>query len=95
MRSSTEITKEMIDEFNHALQTMNCSFRLQLETGVNSNQCNIIIANDMFIKSCVINLTDRFYETLEGFFAKYGIKLNYNNTKSTFWNISVTNKNSS
>ena len=81
-----KITEEMVEEFNQSLETMNCSFRLALRGGINgNNNCDIIIANDMFIQSCILNLTDKFYETLENFFAKYGIKLSYNNTRSTFW----------
>lgn len=80
------ITEEMVKEFNQSLKTMNCSFRLALRNGINgNNNCDIVIANDMFIQSCILNLTDKFYETLENFFAKYGIELSYNNTGSTFW----------
>lgn len=81
-----KITEEMVKEFNQSLKTMNCSFRLALRGGINgNNNCDIIIANDMFIQSCILNLTDKFYETLENFFAKYEIELSYNNTGSTFW----------
>ena len=81
-----KITEEMVKEFNQSLKTMNCSFRLALRGGINgNNNCDIIIANDMFIQSCILNLTDKFYETLENFFTKYGIELSYNNTGSTFW----------
>jgi len=83
---SMKITKEMVDEFNQSLKIMNCSFRLALRAGINgNNNCDIVIANDMFIHSCILNMTDKFYETLESFFAKYGIELSYNNTGSTFW----------
>ena len=94
MHSVNEITQEMVNEFNHALQTMHCSFRLQLETGISSSQCNIVIANNLFVNNCVINLTDQFYTTLETFFAKYDIQLHYNNTRSTFWSTGNTNKSS-
>lgn len=39
----------------------------------------------MFIHSCILNMTDKFYETLEKFFSKYEIELRYNNTGTTFW----------
>ena len=81
-----KITEEMVKEFNQSLQVMNCSFRLTLRSGINgNNNYDIVIANDMFIQSCILNLTDKFYETLENFFAKYGIELSYNNTGLTFW----------
>lgn len=81
-----KITEEMVKEFNQSLQVMNCSFRLVLRSGISgNNNCDIVIANDMFIQSCILNLTDKFYETLENFFTKYGIELTYNNTGSTFW----------
>lgn len=81
-----KITEEMVKEFNQALKTMNYSFRLALRNGINgNNNCDIIIANDMFIQSCILNMTDDFYEILESFFSKYGIELSYNNTGTTFW----------
>lgn len=81
-----KITEEMVKEFNQALETMNCSLRLKLREDMGgNNNCDIVIANDMFVKSFILNLTDKFYETLENFFAKYRIELSYNNTGSTFW----------
>lgn len=81
-----KITEEMVTEFNQSLETMNCSFRLKLRKGIyENNNCDIVIANDMFIHSCILNMTDKFYETLEKFFSKYEIELMYNNTGTTFW----------
>lgn len=80
------ITKEMICEFNRSLKDLGCSFRIKYTEDIISSPCGeIVIANDLFVNSAIINLSDRFYKTLDYYFEKRGIKLNYNNTRSIFW----------
>lgn len=81
-----QITEDMVISFNQTLENLNCSFRLKFITGpLGNGECEIILSNDMFIKSSIINLTEEFYNVLEKFFDKRGIKLSYNNTGSIFW----------
>lgn len=81
-----QITEDMVTIFNSMLENLNCSFRLCFEDEMSGNAAyHIVPANDMFIHSSIINLTDEFYKVLEDFFYKRGIELTYNNTKSTFW----------
>lgn len=69
-----KITQEMVNEFNQTLENLNCSFRLKFgKTYCSANtNCKIVLANNMFIHSSIINLTDEFYEILETFFKKKG-----------------------
>ena len=81
------ITEDMVIIFNQTLENLDCSFKLDFrKTSVPGNtSCEIVPANNRFIHSSIINLTDEFYETLENFFKKKGIELSYNNTGSIFW----------
>lgn len=90
-----DITKEMIDELNKALETMSLGIRIKLEERlfIEGHACDIILANNFFIESYILNLSDEFYEMLEKFFKKYGITLSYNNNRSTFWSKNFKNSN--
>lgn len=45
----------------------------------------IVIVNDKFIKSSVLNLSEEGLEFVISFFKKHNMELNYNNTASVFW----------
>lgn len=80
-----QITKEMVTEFNLILANEGCIFRMEYgNSPVNSNM-RIVVANDKFIHSTIINPNDEFYATLETFFKGKGIELNNNNTGEIFW----------
>ncbi len=79
-----KISENMMTDFNQTLENLNCCFRLKFIKEVNPI-CEIVPANDMFIHSSIINLTDEFYQILNDFFKKRGIELTYNNTGSIFW----------
>ena len=83
-----KITNEMVNEFNSSLKIMGCCFKLKFVNDKYSEgnpSCEIIMFNDLFIDSFIINPTKKFYETLESYFLDKGITLSYNNTRSIFW----------
>lgn len=83
-----KITKEMVENFNQSLETMNCSFKLRYDDSWKNPQCEIVPSNTLFINSAIINPTKEFYQTLDAFFKVNGIELSYNNTRDIFWSIS-------
>lgn len=85
-----QITEQMVNEFNSALKTIGCSFKLHIDLeqlpGCGYNpQCKIVPESMMFLHSVIINPNQEFYNVLEKFFIEKGITLSYNNTKDTFW----------
>lgn len=76
----------MIDHFNEKMKEAGSIIRLRFSPHVQGT-VDIVLKQDDFIKSFIINPDDKFYEVLEKFFEeKYGIrKLSYNNTKTSFW----------
>lgn len=84
-----EITKEMVEEFNEWLRISRCIFRLKFThiKPFDTPACEVVVANNTFIHSSIINLTDEFYDIMEEFFKDKGVSLiNYNNTRTIFWN---------
>ena len=83
-----KITQDMVTVFNQKLKEIDCSFKLKFEENglaTGNTTCQIVPANNKFISSSIINMTDEFYEFLEKFFAERGIELTYNNDGSIFW----------
>jgi hypothetical protein len=79
-----EIPHEMIDGFNEWMSM--CDSNVRLKSRLNDGGITIVydfVIEDVYVKE--ITLEDFFYDELENFFAGYGIKLIYNNTKSCFW----------
>jgi hypothetical protein len=82
------ITQALVDEFNGILARQKSGLLVRLREKTPADRlptCEVEVANSKHIKDCYINHTDEFYALLEGFFAKHGIKIMYNNTRSTFW----------
>lgn len=81
-----EITFEHIHEFNKYLTEKGSILCLRQ----NGNFVEIGIIDDIFLdnESQNINPTGEFYDILEHFFLKDGIRIKYNNTASTFWSVS-------
>jgi hypothetical protein len=77
------ITQDMVDGFNEIMEEMGGVVRLKFHT----NDVEIVLPEDGFIDSYILNLNNKFYEILEEFFKeRCGIsELIYNNTKSVFW----------
>lgn len=88
------ITSEMVEEFNKVLDELNCSFKYRIIednggiTGITSIER--VMKTNAFISSATINVTDEFYAFMITYFKNhYGIKLNFNNTGSICWSVSV------
>lgn len=79
------ITEEMIDGFNDVMVDLKSPVRLKMSETIRS--VHIILNNDDFIESYIINLNKKFYSLLEDFFKNNcGLtKIEYNNTGSVFW----------
>jgi len=83
-----KITKEMTDELNLIFANLGCMFKFDFDKTMSSIE--VVPANSMFIKSCIINLTDDCYKMIEAFFKTNNITLTYNNTKDIMWGINNT-----
>lgn len=81
-----QITKEMVTEFNLLLLKVGCIFKLEFRSGIVANDMRVVVANDTYIDSAIINPNKEFYDLLETFFKEKGIELNSNNTGDIFWN---------
>lgn len=83
-----KITKEMVNELNTKLQE-NGSVVIYEFKDDGTDSVNPLIrttlTNTTFVDNCILNMTDEFYNYVENFFAEYGIKLTYNNTRSIAW----------
>lgn len=83
-----EITKEMVTKLNEYLKEVNCIFRLERRTdGIGTAFVYIVLANNKYVSSYIINPTEEFYDLLNDYFLPMGIKLNWNNTRTVFWAI--------
>ena len=81
-----KITQEMVNDFNDILESLKCSFKLEIRDIKDKNpSCQIVPSNDLFIDSAIINVNNKFYNILESFFSDRDIDLSYNNTKDIFW----------
>lgn len=80
-----QITKEMVTEFNLLLMKEGCIFRMEYGNSFVQSDMRIVVSNDKFIHSTIINPNDEFYSVLETFFKEKGIELNSNNTGNIFW----------
>lgn len=83
------LTKEMVSEFNLLLLKVGCIFKLEFGSGVVANDIRIVVSNDTYIDSIIINPNKEFYDLLEAFFKEKGIELNSNNTGDIFWSKNV------
>lgn len=80
------ITKSMVNEINAVLKDLGCSFTLRyVVTNSLGMEVNISPISNKFIQTVEFNLEEDFYIYLENFFSSKGVKLDYNNTKSCFW----------
>jgi hypothetical protein len=61
-------------------------YKFQEDTTIGENPMIKLTLTDMsFVDNCILNMTNEFYNYVENFFAEYGIKLTYNNTRSIAW----------
>lgn len=83
-----EITKTMVNKFNDHLKEVNCIFRLERRTDeIGTAFVHIVLANNKYVSSYIINPTKEFYDLLNDYFLTMGIKLNRNNTGTVFWSM--------
>lgn len=83
-----KITKEMVNELNTKLKSLGAvvMYKFQEDTTIGENPMIKLTLTDMsFVDNCILNMTNEFYNYVENFFAEYGIKLTYNNTRSIAW----------
>ncbi len=79
-----KITEGMVLEFNKELREENCCFELDFSDTVQPS-CEIVILNNRYVESYIINPTKEFRRKIEKFFFEKGIKLSSNNAGSIFW----------
>jgi hypothetical protein len=90
-----KITSEMVSDFNQTLSNLNCCFKIELRKSVvgDNTICDIVLANNKYIDSFIINPSKEFFKDLEGYFSHYyDIELAYDNTRTTFWSKSGWDK---
>lgn len=83
-----KITKEMVNELNTKLKSLGAVVMYEFDDseGSHGNPMIKLTLTDMsFVDNCILNMTNEFYNYVENFFAEYGIKLTYNNTRSIAW----------
>lgn len=84
---------EMIEELNKILKKEGCLIRLKSEyTTVDNDEefrnikCEIVLENDKFLNSYILNPSDSFYKIVKEFFKAKGIEsITFNNTRTIFW----------
>lgn len=79
-----KVSEDMVLEFNRQLEKENCSFKLEYSDSVQPS-FSIVVSNNRYVESYIINPTKEFRRTIESFFLEKGIRLNSNNTGSIFW----------
>lgn len=82
------ITLEMVEEFNLNMENQQSAIRLSFEENpynLGINNCKISLPTLKHINSFIINPNEEFYDELKYFFFGKNIKLNFNNTGTTFW----------
>lgn len=82
-----KITNEIVETLNTKLEKLGCNFCYEM---MKTNDYVPTIRRTIkdtigFVDSAMINCTDKFYDWLNAFFAEYGIKLQYNNTREICW----------
>ena len=83
----TNITQEMLNEFNDAMKVNGSIIRLQFSKSM-PHVVDIVPNSMCFIDSFIINPTDQFFRMTKDYFKEKGVdKLNYNNTGSCFWSL--------
>jgi hypothetical protein len=81
----TNITQEMLNEFNDAMKVNGSIIRLKFSKSM-SHVVDIVPNSMCFIDSFIINPDKQFYKMMEEYFKEKGIeKLSYNNTGGCFW----------
>ena len=87
----------MVNEINEMLRKENSILTLEWEYTESNKDlqeenrnilCNIRLVETKYIDTYIVNPTKEFYTMIENYFTEKGLtRINYNNTKSTFWNL--------
>lgn len=80
------IEEKDIEDLNEILKSMNCAFKFAFsKSAIMSTTIEIVPTSNVFIDSSIININDKGYYFIRGFFRKRGINITHNNTRSIFW----------
>lgn len=79
------ITDTMLNDFNKIMFDRKSIVRLKRFPGRHNPAIEIVLVDEVFIESFIINMTVEFYEMLIEYFAIYDMQISFNNTMSTFF----------